>query len=166
MDDIKAFLHAIRAGWRMWEGRLCFSEEWKEEDLKDGRSVTRRTAHILISIMNQIMPSLQFNDETSLFQQDGNMTKYETDEEEFDETSLFQQDGNMTKYETDEEEFDETDEEEFSSHQEEPQSQDDTEEPDKMTSLQEGETKTPPNPRPLKRNEKMNYNGQAEEGSR
>ena len=60
MDDIRAFLHAIRAGWRMWEGRLCFSEEWRILDLKDGKSSTRRTAEILLSIMNQIIPSLQF----------------------------------------------------------------------------------------------------------
>ena len=44
----------------MWEGKLCFSEEWQEEDLKDGKSATKRTAEILISIMNQIIPSLQF----------------------------------------------------------------------------------------------------------
>jgi hypothetical protein len=60
MDDIRAFLHAIRAGWRMWEGRPCFCEEWKLEDIKDGKSATRRTAEILISIMNQVMPFLQF----------------------------------------------------------------------------------------------------------
>ena len=60
MDDIRAFLHAIRAGWRMWEGRLCYSEEWRILDLKDGKSSTRRTAEILLSIMNQIIPSLQF----------------------------------------------------------------------------------------------------------
>ena len=43
MDDIGAFLHAIKAGWRMWEGKLCFSEEWQEEELKDGKSATKRT---------------------------------------------------------------------------------------------------------------------------
>ena len=59
MDDIRAFLHAIRAGWRMWEGRLCFCETWKLEDIKDGKSATRRTAEILISIMNQVMPFLR-----------------------------------------------------------------------------------------------------------
>jgi hypothetical protein len=46
MDDIRAFLHAIRAGWKMWEGRLCFSEQWKDLNLKDGKSSTRRTAEI------------------------------------------------------------------------------------------------------------------------
>ena len=24
MDDIRAFLHAIRAGWRVWDGILCY----------------------------------------------------------------------------------------------------------------------------------------------
>ena len=60
MDDIRAFLHAIRAGWRMWDGRLCFCEEWKMEDMKDGKSATRRTAEILLNLMNQIMPFLKF----------------------------------------------------------------------------------------------------------
>ena len=60
MDDIRAFLHAIRAGWRMWDGRLCFCEEWKMEDMKDGKSATRRTAEILLNIMNQVMPFIKF----------------------------------------------------------------------------------------------------------
>ena len=60
MDDIRAFLHAIRAGCRLWEGRLCYCEEWRMEDLKDGKSATRRTAEILLAIMNQVMPFLKF----------------------------------------------------------------------------------------------------------
>ena len=32
----------------------------KLEDIKDGKSATRRTAEILINIMNQVMPFLQF----------------------------------------------------------------------------------------------------------
>ena len=60
MDDIRAFLKAIREGWRWWEDRLCFCEEWRIEDLKDGKSATRRTAEILLQIMNSIMPFLRF----------------------------------------------------------------------------------------------------------
>ena len=35
-------------------------EEWKKEDLKDGKSATRRTAEILLAIMNMVMPFLKF----------------------------------------------------------------------------------------------------------
>ena len=44
----------------MWEGRLCFNEEGKKEDHKDGRSATRRTEEILLAIMNMVMPFLRF----------------------------------------------------------------------------------------------------------
>ena len=60
MDDICAFLYAIREGWRLWEGRLCYCEEWRKEDMKAGKSATRRTAEIILQLMNQIMPSLKF----------------------------------------------------------------------------------------------------------
>ena len=54
MDDIRAYLKAIR------EGRLCYSDDWKLEDLKAGKSATRRTAEILLQIMNSILPFLKF----------------------------------------------------------------------------------------------------------
>jgi hypothetical protein len=60
MDDIRAFLHAIRGGWRLWEGKLCYCEEWRKEDMMDGKSATKRTAEILLGIMNLIMPFLRF----------------------------------------------------------------------------------------------------------
>ena len=55
MDDIRKFLRAIREGWRWWEGRLCWTEEWSQEDIKAGKSAVRRTADILLEIMNSIM---------------------------------------------------------------------------------------------------------------
>ena len=70
---------------------------------------------------------MEANDETSLLQQDGNGTKYETDEEEFDETSNHNEEAlneeriQVTGYETDEEKF--------SSHQEDHSSQEDKEPP-------------------------------------
>jgi hypothetical protein len=60
MDDIRAFLFGIREGWRWWEGRLCYCEEWRQEDQRDGKSATRRTADIILAIMNTIMPFLEF----------------------------------------------------------------------------------------------------------
>ena len=52
MDDVRVFLYAIKAGWRWWDGRLCFSKEWEDEDLQAGKSDTRR---ILLDIMNSMM---------------------------------------------------------------------------------------------------------------
>ena len=60
MDDVRVFLEAIRMGWRWHEGSLCYREEWRIEDLKDGKSSTARTGRILIDIMNDVMPSLRF----------------------------------------------------------------------------------------------------------
>ena len=47
-------------GWRWWEGRLCWTEEWNQEDIKAGKSAVRRTADILLEIMNSIMTFLTF----------------------------------------------------------------------------------------------------------
>ena len=60
MDDIRSFLKAIREGWRWWEGRLCWTEQWKQEDQKAGKTASRRTAEILLDIMNSIMTFLRF----------------------------------------------------------------------------------------------------------
>ena len=32
VDDIRAFLKAIRKGWRWSEGTLCYYKAWEEED--------------------------------------------------------------------------------------------------------------------------------------
>jgi hypothetical protein len=60
MDDIRSFIKAIQEGWRWWEGRLCWSEKWRQEDLKAGKTASRRTAEILLEIMNSIMTFLTF----------------------------------------------------------------------------------------------------------
>jgi hypothetical protein len=45
MDDIRAFLNSIMEGWRWHEGHLCWTERWKNEDQKAGKSGTRRTSN-------------------------------------------------------------------------------------------------------------------------
>ena len=60
MDDVRIFLLAIKEGWRWWDGRLCYSEDWKQEDIKAGKSNTRRTGELLLEIMNSVMPFLRF----------------------------------------------------------------------------------------------------------
>ena len=47
MDDIRAFLTALRMGWRWVDGHLCFTKTWEEEDKKSGLSASRRTALVL-----------------------------------------------------------------------------------------------------------------------
>ena len=60
MDDLRNFLMSIREGWRWWDGGLCWSEEWRQEDIESGKSATKRTADILLDIMNSIMEFLTF----------------------------------------------------------------------------------------------------------
>ena len=52
MDDIRAFLKALKEGWRWWQGGLYFCKEWQEQDKVDGTSACRRTADALLSSMN------------------------------------------------------------------------------------------------------------------
>ena len=52
MDDIRIFANAIKEGWRWWDGKLCFCEEWKLEDQKAGTSSRARTARVMVDIMS------------------------------------------------------------------------------------------------------------------
>ena len=52
MDDIRIFTRAIREGWRWWEGTLCYTEQWRIEDQKDGISSTAKTVRVLVAIMD------------------------------------------------------------------------------------------------------------------
>ena len=65
MDDLRNFLMSIREGWRWCDGGLCWSEEWKQEDIENGKSATKRTTDILLDIMNSIMEFLRFTLEIS-----------------------------------------------------------------------------------------------------
>ena len=44
-------------------GYICNTEGWKQEDLKAGRSGTRRTSDALIQSMNSVMRFLNFTSE-------------------------------------------------------------------------------------------------------
>ena len=63
MDDVRAILKALKPGWRWWDGGLHFCQDWKAEDLKAGKSGTRRTAEALLDSMNEIMDFLEFTKE-------------------------------------------------------------------------------------------------------
>ena len=60
IDDIRAFLKALRMGWRWVDGHLCFTKTWEEEDKKSGLSASRRTALVLIAMMNDVYPFMNF----------------------------------------------------------------------------------------------------------
>ena len=60
MDDIRAFLKALREGWRWRDGELCYKESWEMEDRMSGVSAARRSANILVGMMNDIFPFLSF----------------------------------------------------------------------------------------------------------
>ena len=60
MDDIRAFLKALREGWRWMDGDLCYKKTWELEDKESGVSASRRSANILVGMMNDIFPFLNF----------------------------------------------------------------------------------------------------------
>jgi hypothetical protein len=73
MDDIRILLYALRAGWRWWEGSLCYCEVWRLEDESTGTSSTIRTARILVDIMNSMMSFLNFTMEVGDDFEDGKL---------------------------------------------------------------------------------------------
>ena len=60
MDDIRAFLKALREGWRWVEGGLYYKKSWEEKDKRSGVSASWRSAMILVAMMNEIFPFMNF----------------------------------------------------------------------------------------------------------
>ena len=60
MDDIRAFLKALKLGWRWVDGSLCFTKSWEEEDRMSGESASRRTAKVLLIMMNNVFHFMNF----------------------------------------------------------------------------------------------------------
>ena len=60
MDDIRAFLKALKEGWRWFEGGFWFCEAWRNEDINSGKSNCKRTGDALLGSMNDIMNFLVF----------------------------------------------------------------------------------------------------------
>jgi hypothetical protein len=63
MDDIRSFLKALKPGWRWLDGRLCTTQSWKEADLKEALTPTKRTANRILESMISIMNFLNFTQE-------------------------------------------------------------------------------------------------------
>ena len=78
MDDIRAFLKALRMGWRWFEGNLCYTRTWEEEDRSSGRSASRRTALVLIEMMNDVFRFLNFTIELGEDFADGKLPSLDT----------------------------------------------------------------------------------------
>ena len=60
MDDIRAFLNALKMGWRWVDGKLAYTRTWEKEDRMSGISASRRTANVLVGMMNSVFPFLNF----------------------------------------------------------------------------------------------------------
>ena len=78
MDDIRAFLKALREGWRWVDGSLCHTKEWELEDKASGKSSSRRSAEVLIAMMNDIFPFLRFTIELGEDFPDGKLPSLDT----------------------------------------------------------------------------------------
>jgi hypothetical protein len=78
MDDIRAFLKAIREGWRWVDGGLCFTKAWEQEDMSSGKSAARRSAEILVGMMNDVFPFLNFTIELGEDFLDGKLPSLDT----------------------------------------------------------------------------------------
>ena len=60
MDDIRAFLKSLKMGWRWVDGSLCYTRTWEMEDRNSGLSASRRTALVLVAMMNSVFPFMNF----------------------------------------------------------------------------------------------------------
>ena len=60
MDDIRAFLNSLKMGWRWTDGGLAYTKTWEREDRMSGLSASRRTANVLVGMMNSVFPFLNF----------------------------------------------------------------------------------------------------------
>ena len=69
---------ALKMGWRWKDGSLCFTESWKEEDMKAGTTPTRRTANCLLDSMNEMYGFLRFTREIGEDFPDGKLPSLDT----------------------------------------------------------------------------------------
>ena len=79
MDDIRAFLKALKLGWRWVDGSLCFTKSWEEEDRMSGESASRRTAKVLVAMMNDVFHFMNFTIELGEDFQDGKLPSLDTE---------------------------------------------------------------------------------------
>ena len=73
MDNIRSFLKALKPGWRWLDGRLCTTQSWREEDMKEALTPTRRTANRILESMNSILNFLNFTQEIGEYFQDNSL---------------------------------------------------------------------------------------------
>jgi hypothetical protein len=64
MDDIRIWLHGVRLGWRLVNGKLMFRKEWRQEESQSGMTGLQKTTEILKGIMNGICGWLNLTMET------------------------------------------------------------------------------------------------------
>ena len=54
MDDIRIWLHGVRLGWRLVNGKMIFKKEWRQEERQAGMTGLQKTTEILKGILNGI----------------------------------------------------------------------------------------------------------------
>ena len=64
VDDCRLILKSISRGWRWEDGRLKFRKTWELEEKKAGVSDEQKTAGVMLQIMDDIFPFLNFEMET------------------------------------------------------------------------------------------------------
>ena len=60
------------------EGRVCYTKAWEQEDKVSGVSASRRSANILVGMMNDIFPFLNFTIELGEDFVDGKLPSLDT----------------------------------------------------------------------------------------
>ena len=64
MDDLRAWLYAIRLGWRWVEGELVFSSSWRTEEQELGMTGLQKTVEVVCDMMNDVSGFLKMTMET------------------------------------------------------------------------------------------------------
>ena len=66
MDDIRLWMYSIQFGWRWMDGQLCFSREWRNEELETGMTGLEKTIQVLKMMMNSICDFLNLTMESAV----------------------------------------------------------------------------------------------------
>jgi hypothetical protein len=77
MDDIRAFLKALKEGWMWVKGSLCHTMEWELEDKQAGKSPSK-SADVMISVVYDVFPFPKFTIELGQNFPDGKMPSLDT----------------------------------------------------------------------------------------
>ena len=61
-----ALMYSIQLGWRWMDGQLCFSSEWRNEELETGMTGLDKTIQVLKMMINSICDFLNLTMESAV----------------------------------------------------------------------------------------------------